>query len=40
MNQNQKPTNAVLIPQGAFIMGTDIEAFYGTALANSEPRQT
>ena len=26
----------VLIPQGAFIMGTDIEAFYGTALANSE----
>jgi formylglycine-generating enzyme required for sulfatase activity len=36
MNQNQKPTNVVLIPQGAFIMGTDIEAFYGTALANSE----
>ena len=26
----------VFIPQGAFIMGTDIEAFYGTALANSE----
>ena len=26
----------VLIPQGAFIMGTDIEAFYGTALANSQ----
>ena len=26
----------VLIPQGAFIMGTDIEAFYGTALATSE----
>ncbi|MCY3551683.1 MAG: SUMF1/EgtB/PvdO family nonheme iron enzyme [Candidatus Poribacteria bacterium] len=36
MNQNQKPTNTVLIPQGAFIMGTDIEDFYGTALANSE----
>ena len=36
MNQNQKPTNGVLIPQGAFIMGTDIEAFYGTALATSE----
>lgn len=28
--------NLKLIPQGAFIMGTDIEAFYGTALANSE----
>ncbi|MCE2412595.1 formylglycine-generating enzyme family protein [Candidatus Poribacteria bacterium] len=26
----------ILIPRGAFIMGTDIEAFYGTALANSE----
>ena len=36
MNRNQKPTNVVLIPQGAFIMGTDIEPFYGTALANSE----
>ena len=36
MNQNPKPINAILIPQGAFIMGTDIEAFYGTALANSE----
>lgn len=36
MNQNPKPTNTVLIPQGAFIMGTDIEDFYGTALANSE----
>ena len=36
MNQNQKPTNTVLIPQGAFIMGTDIEDFYGTALVNSE----
>ena len=36
MNRDQKPTNTVLIPQGAFIMGTDIEAFYGTALANSE----
>ena len=36
MNQNQKLTNAVLIPQGAFIMGTDIEDFYGTALVNSE----
>ena len=29
-------SKTVLIPQGAFIMGTDIEAFYGTALANSE----
>lgn len=28
--------NLKLIPQGAFIMGTDIEAFYGTALANSQ----
>ena len=36
MNQDPKPTNAVLIPQGAFIMGTDIEPFYGTALVNSE----
>ena len=36
MNQDQKLTNAVLIPQGAFIMGTDIEPFYGTALVNSE----
>ena len=36
MNQNRKSINTVLIPQGAFIMGTDIEAFYGTALANSE----
>ena len=36
MNQDPKLTNAVLIPQGAFIMGTDIEPFYGTALANSE----
>ena len=36
MNQNPKPVNAILIPQGAFIMGTDIEPFYGTALANSE----
>ena len=36
MNQKQTSTNAVLIPQGAFIMGTDTEAFYGTALANSE----
>ena len=36
MNQAQKLTNAVLIPQGAFIMGTDIEPFYGTALVNSE----
>ena len=35
MTQNPKPTNAVLIPQGAFIMGTDIEAFYGTALSTS-----
>ena len=35
-DQNQKLTNAVLIPQGAFIMGTDIEDFYGTALVNSE----
>ena len=31
-----KIKKTVLIPQGAFIMGTDIEAFYGTALANSE----
>ena len=36
MNQERRPTNTVLIPAGAFIMGTDIEAFYGTALANSE----
>ena len=36
MNQNPRPTNTVLIPQGAFIMGTDIEPFYGTALVNSE----
>ncbi len=36
MHQESKPTNTVLIPTGAFIMGTDIEAFYGTALANSE----
>ncbi len=36
MRQEVKPANIVLIPQGAFIMGTDIEAFYGTALANSE----
>ncbi len=36
MNQERKPPNTVLIPSGAFIMGTDIEAFYGTALANSE----
>ena len=36
MIQEQRPTNAILIPTGAFIMGTDIEAFYGTALANSE----
>ena len=28
--------NLKLIPQGAFIMGTDIEPFYGTALANSQ----
>lgn len=33
---NQKLNNTVLIPQGAFIMGTDIEDFYGTALVNSE----
>lgn len=31
MNQ----TRTVLIPPGAFIMGTDIEPFYGTALAHS-----
>lgn len=31
MNQ----TRTVLIPPGAFIMGTDIEPFYGTALAQS-----
>ena len=36
MNQERKSPNTVLIPSGAFIMGTDIEAFYGTALANSE----
>ena len=36
MRQETKPATMVLIPQGAFIMGTDIEAFYGTALANSE----
>lgn len=36
MHQEQRPTNTVLIPTGAFIMGTDIEAFYGTALVNSE----
>ena len=36
MNQEPRPTNTVLIPTGAFIMGTDIEAFYGTALVNSE----
>ena len=36
MNQDPKSTNTVLIPQGAFIMGTDIEPFYGTALVNSE----
>lgn len=36
MNRHRKTRNAVLIPQGAFIMGTDIETFYGTALANSE----
>ena len=29
-------SKTVLIPQGAFIMGTDIEDFYGTALVNSE----
>ena len=36
MHQEQKAPNTILIPSGAFIMGTDIEAFYGTALANSE----
>ena len=36
MHEERRPTNTVLIPTGAFIMGTDIEAFYGTALANSE----
>ena len=36
MNHERKPPNTVLIPTGAFIMGTDIEAFYGTALAHSE----
>ena len=35
MNQERRPSNTVFIPSGAFIMGTDIEAFYGTALANS-----
>ena len=36
MNQNRKSTKTVIIPQGAFIMGTDIEPFYGTALVNAE----
>ena len=36
MNQNRKSTKTVIIPQGAFIMGTDIEPFYGTALLNAE----
>jgi len=36
MKQDRNSNNAVLIPPGAFIMGTDIEPFYGTALANSE----
>ncbi len=36
MNQNQQSTKTVIIPQGAFIMGTDIEPFYGTALLNAE----
>ncbi len=36
MNQKNSPANSVLIPPGAFIMGTDIEPFYGTTLAHSE----
>ena len=40
MNQTQngspaRSTDAILIPPGAFIMGTDIEPFYGTALEQS-----
>ncbi len=35
MTHEQKSTEMVLVPSGAFIMGTDIEPFYGTALANS-----
>ena len=36
MTHTSAPAHGILIPQGAFIMGTDIETFYGTALANSE----
>ena len=36
LSNRKENLKTVLIPQGAFIMGTDIEAFYGTALANSE----
>ena len=32
---NAENSNAVLIPPGAFIMGTDIEPFYGSTLAQS-----
>ncbi len=35
MNQKQIAPRSVLIPPGAFIMGTDIEPFYGTALMSS-----
>lgn len=31
-----RSTEAILIPPGAFIMGTDIEPFYGTALERSK----
>ena len=31
-----RSTDAILIPPGAFIMGTDVEPFYGTALEQSK----
>lgn len=31
-----RPISTILIPPGAFIMGTDIESFYGTALERSK----
>ena len=33
---SSRSTKAILIPPGAFIMGTDIEPFYGTALERSK----
>lgn len=33
---NPEHSNAILIPPGAFIMGTDIESFYGSTLAQSK----